>query len=125
MKINIQITIDNLSVKNDILEEFKDTNDSNEFIMIPKSDGFNLSPEMIDFLISFTSGLSINFDSGVDDFDDYIGQIPRHNLSSAGEWFSEVDVESVTIDYDLGDVFVIDRIAFWNEESAGIGHFRI
>lgn len=71
------------------------------------------------------SGLNLGFTSGVTDFDAYLAQNPTHSLIALNEWFTQEGVTSATIDYDLGAVFNIDRLALWNEESSGIGSFDI
>lgn len=67
------------------------------------------------------SGLSVNYVSGVTDFDTYIGLSPMHSLSASTEWFGALGSTSATVEYDLGAVFSIDRLALWNEESSGFG----
>ena len=72
------------------------------------------------------SGLSVGFVSGVTDFDAYLAGNPTHVIYSLdNEWFTNRPDISATIIYDLGGVFSVDRLALWNEESAGIGFFDI
>lgn len=72
------------------------------------------------------SGLSMGFTSGVTDFDAYIASNPTHTIFYQDfEWFTPDGVTSATVDYDLGGVFNIDRMALWNEESSGLGQFNI
>lgn len=72
------------------------------------------------------SGLSTGFNSGVDDFDTYLASNPTHTLAAANnEWFTARDVTNATVTYDLGNLFNINRLALWNEESSGIGSFNI
>lgn len=72
------------------------------------------------------SGLSTGFNSGVDDFDTYLASNPTHTLVALGnEWFTPEDVTNATVTYDLGNLFNINRLALWNEESSGIGSFDI
>ncbi|WP_239005390.1 PEP-CTERM sorting domain-containing protein [Gloeothece citriformis] len=72
------------------------------------------------------SGLSIGFISGVTNFDAYIAQNPTHTTIAANfEWFTQENVVSATVNYDLGQTYLIDRLALWNEESSGIGSFDI
>lgn len=84
------------------------------------------SSELAGFGIGNTidqSGLSANYVSGVTDFDAYIAGAPSHNFSANLEWFT--DQNSATLDYDLGQVLNIDRIAYWNEDGAGVGSIDI
>ena len=72
------------------------------------------------------SGLNLPFVSGVTDFDSYLAQNPTHSFVAAGlEWFTQNGVKSATLDYDLGSVFNVDRLALWNEETSGIGVFNV
>lgn len=72
------------------------------------------------------SGLSAGFTSGVTNFDTYLAGNPTHTTTAAGnEWFSAYGVTSATVTYDLGTAWAIDRLALWNEESAGIGMFNV
>ncbi|VAV88636.1 hypothetical protein MNBD_ALPHA04-1658 [hydrothermal vent metagenome] len=68
------------------------------------------------------AGLNLGYTSGVTDFDSYIASDPIHTLVFAGnEWFSNNPSTSAQVTYDLGSAMGIDRLALWNEESAGIG----
>ena len=68
------------------------------------------------------SGLSTGYTSDVTDFDTYLGLDPTHDyLAGDNEWFSADGVVTATIDYDLGSVLNIDRLALWNEEFSGFG----
>lgn len=68
------------------------------------------------------SGLSAGYTSGVTDFDIYIGTNPSHSyVAIDNEWFSAFNVTVATINYDLGSVMSIDRIALWNDEYSGFG----
>lgn len=68
------------------------------------------------------SGLSANYVSGVTDFDTYIGSDPTHTTIAVGnEWFSDFGNLTAQLDFDLGAVFNIDRIALWVEEATGFG----
>jgi hypothetical protein len=74
------------------------------------------------------SGLSVGFASGFTDFDTYLAGNPKHTAlfenavqTEFYEWFSSQGTNSATVTYDLGAEFTIDRLALWNEESAGIG----
>jgi len=68
------------------------------------------------------SGLSHGFTSGVTDFDSYLATNPLHDYRQAdgGEWYSQSGVPSSIIDYDLGELFNIHRLALWNEDLIGI-----
>ena len=65
------------------------------------------------------SGLSAGFTSGVTDFDSYLAGNPTHAINFNLEWFAPADTFSQDIDYDLGSVQDVSRMAFWNEESWG------
>lgn len=68
------------------------------------------------------NGLSVNYTSGVTDFDSYIGSSISHTLTFSGfEWFSNQGSSSASVTYDLGSMQQIDALALWNEESSGIG----
>ena len=65
------------------------------------------------------SGLLTDFVSGVTNFDTYLASNPLHSLLATTEFFATSGVLSGTIDYDLGALFKVDRMAFWDEESWG------
>lgn len=72
------------------------------------------------------NGLSINFISGVDDFDAYLALNPTHtDIFSGYEWFSNDPSNNAVVTYDLGSVLNIDRLALWNEEISGIGNLNL
>lgn len=72
------------------------------------------------------SGLFSGFTSGVTDFDTYLGTDPQHDFIAANnEWFTATDVLSAVIDYDLGALRQIDRMAFWNDEFSGVGSIEV
>ncbi|NEO56240.1 MAG: discoidin domain-containing protein [Okeania sp. SIO3B5] len=73
------------------------------------------------------SGLSIGFTSGVDDFDTYLSLNPTHTPAFFGnEWFTNFQSAPQTVNYDLGSVLAIDRLALWNDEAeGGISSFDI
>lgn len=72
------------------------------------------------------SGLSMNFTSGVTDFDAYVASNPTHTAAfNVFEWFTQQGVTSAVVNYDLGGIYNIDRMALWNEESSGIGQFNL
>lgn len=83
----------------------------------------------LDFGINNTinqSGLSSNFVSGVTDFDTYLAIIPTHSLVAfQNEWFTPSGIHSAQVNYDLGGIYNIDKLALWNEEASGIGAFNI
>ncbi|EAQ98882.1 PEP-CTERM sorting domain-containing protein [Congregibacter litoralis] len=66
------------------------------------------------------SGLLTGFTSGVDDFDTYLGLNPLHSLIAEREYFSQSGTTSGVIEYDLGGLFSVDKIALWNEDVSGI-----
>ena len=72
------------------------------------------------------SGLNVNYISGVTDFDAYMALNPIHSLIFVGnEWFTNSNVVSATLVFDLGSVMAIDRLALWNEDAAGFGFGRV
>lgn len=63
-----------------------------------------------------------DYTSGVTDFTTYIGTNPQHTWVFLGnEWFSEFGTTAAQVTYDLGSIMVIDALALWNEDDAGIG----
>lgn len=67
------------------------------------------------------SGLSVPFQSGVDDFDTYIAGNPLHTILLENfEWFATFTVMSGNIDLDMGSQLTISRLALWNTEGFGI-----
>jgi hypothetical protein len=71
------------------------------------------------------SALSINFNSGIDNFDTYMAGNPLHNAAVFDEWFTAPQVSSAVVTYDLGAIYDVKKMALWNEESAGIGPFNL
>jgi hypothetical protein len=72
------------------------------------------------------SGLSIGFESGITDFDLYINSGPKHTSTAKNnEWFGASSTSSDVVVYDLGTAYLVDKLALWNEESSGIGHFDL
>lgn len=72
------------------------------------------------------NGLSVGFTSGVTDFDTYLAGNPTHTLGfTNAEWFSASGTTTASVTYDLGSILLIDRLALWNEESAGIGSLNL
>ena len=63
------------------------------------------------------SGLSITYNSGVDDFDTYLAQSPMHSLFANTEWFSLSGVQSASLVYDLGQIYDLDAVALWVEDA--------
>lgn len=75
--------------------------------------------------INNRSGLATAFNSGIDDFDAYLatpGAI--HSYFGATEWFSN-NALTGSIIFDLGDIYNVDRLAIWNEDSQGIATFTV
>ncbi|MBI5708638.1 MAG: PEP-CTERM sorting domain-containing protein [Armatimonadetes bacterium] len=67
------------------------------------------------------SGLFTGYTSGVTDFDAYIASSPYHtNIFFGYEWWVDDGSTTDTLIYDLGAVYMVDRVALWNEESAGL-----
>ena len=60
------------------------------------------------------SGLSIPYTSGMTDFDAYLAGNPNHSSSLGNAWVSSFGTTTGQIDFDLGSVLVVDRIAVWN-----------
>jgi hypothetical protein len=76
------------------------------------------------------SGLLTGFTSGVTDFDAYMAGNPLHTylvgaLGSGNEWFTDDDSRGAVLWFDLGQVWAVDRVALWNEETNGIGSFTL
>lgn len=65
------------------------------------------------------SGLITPFNSGVDDFDVYLSGNPQHVLNFPEEWFS-ANARTATVTYDMGALYNIGRMAFWNEDAEGV-----
>ena len=79
--------------------------------------GFGLISETFD-----QSGLSAGYTSGVTDFDDFLAGDPTHTSMYSGyEWFSNEFETTGRVTYDLGQEYLVSRLALWNEESSGIG----
>ena len=84
-----------------------------------------------DFAIDNTidqSGLSATYTSGLTDFDDYLAGNPMHtSFADGNEWFSGKQKKSkkgsagISVTYDLGQAYSVDRMALWNEEFTGLG----
>lgn len=65
------------------------------------------------------SGLSTTFNSGTTDFDAYLALSPTHGDSTDG-WQSVNDfdvAEDNFLDFDLGEIYEINQIAFWGADS--------
>lgn len=79
------------------------------------------------------SGLLENYISGSTDFDLYTNKNVMHEYSPGSaeekpnsiEWFAPLKDNTATIDFVLSDIFSIDRIAIWNEDSWGIASVEI
>ncbi len=67
------------------------------------------------------SGLETGYTSGVTNFDTFVATTTHTNVFAGFEWFSDLGTTSASVTYDLGSVIKIDKMALWNEESAGIG----
>lgn len=72
------------------------------------------------------SGLGTSYASGVTDFDAYNPASILHNWQydpasgNATEWFGDYSTLIGDVVFDLGGLFTVDRIAFWNEDGEGI-----
>jgi hypothetical protein len=76
------------------------------------------------------SGLSANYVSGVTDFATYIASGPTHTRSpDTNGWLSAgPNVLPGVIDFDLGSVFGLTRLAYWNHaagSTANVQNFRV
>lgn len=89
------------------------------------------------------NGLSVNYTSGVTDFDDATSATVLHSWDDPAntEWFSEryyVNLDdynatndsysledAVSIVFDLGSVLSVDGFALWNEDNYGIDEFTV
>jgi hypothetical protein len=72
------------------------------------------------------SGLSLGFTSGVTDFDVYMASSPMHSFNYLDqEFIGPEDVLSGTIVLDLGASFLVDRLAFWNEDATGVAEMTV
>lgn len=67
------------------------------------------------------SGLSANYTSGVTNFDAFVATTTHTPTFAGFEWFGNEGTDTASVTYDLGSVVKIDKMALWNEESAGIG----
>jgi len=75
----------------------------------------NFGAGFSDALTIDQSGLSSTFTSGSDDFDDFISTNPTHTDFSEGFWFGPDGTITGVIDYSLGGMFNLDRIALWKD----------
>ncbi len=63
------------------------------------------------------SGLSLNFTSGLTDFDTYVAQNPTHTGSNTPQTYAastRLPNPYLNVDYDLGSTYVVEKMAFWN-----------
>jgi hypothetical protein len=101
---------------------------SADFILSPTSVIQNTAGEQSGYAIEQTinqSGLQANFVSGVTDFDVYFGN-PLHQMEAdIGEWWAPLGASAGTIDYDLGDAYLLNRIALWNEDAYGFASVHL
>ncbi len=71
-------------------------------------------------------GLLTDFTSGVTDFDTYMAGNPQHTIISTGaEWFTNYEISSATLVFDLGANIVVDRVAVWTDEFWGAGSIAV
>jgi hypothetical protein len=71
------------------------------------------------------SGLATGFTSGVTNFDTYnpanVEHLYQYGGGSINEWFANYPTSGIgEVVFDLGDLYTVDRIAFWNEDGEGI-----
>lgn len=71
------------------------------------------------------SGLFNHYVSGVTDFDTYVPSTTHDWNYSGNEWFSHHEQTTGYIVFDLGNVYNIDKLAIWNEDSHGINTFDV
>ena len=72
------------------------------------------------------SGLSTAYVSGVTDFDAYLAAGPLHASDARdNDWFANSGITSGIVDFDLGGIYSLDRIALWNEDVAGVSQANI
>lgn len=71
------------------------------------------------------SGLSSGYTANVTDFNSYMATNPMHSATYTTEWFSSTGINSAQVVYDLGSGRGFDAIAYWNEESAGVGLLNV
>lgn len=71
------------------------------------------------------TGLSANYVNGVTDFDSFVSTTTHTIVADGFEWFAADGTYSEVIDYDLGVLFNVDKIAIWNEESWGTDSVNI
>ncbi len=72
------------------------------------------------------NGLRFGFLSGVTDFDSYLNSTPRpgHTVTAANfEWFGLSNTGRIT--FDLGKLYLVDKMAIWEEENKGTGKFNL
>jgi hypothetical protein len=56
----------------------------------------------------------------------YIAANPLHDTDfHSNEWYSATDIKTSTILYDLGDLYSVNRMAFWNEDLFGTHTLRL
>ncbi len=72
--------------------------------------------------INNQSGLSSSYVNGVTDYDSYVSTV-THSYRPQYEWWAEAGTGAGSVYFDLGDVFTVDKIAFWNEDVTGISFF--
>ena len=71
------------------------------------------------------SGLLTTYTSGVDDFDTYMGLTPLHDFVADNNEYFAATTSSGVVEFNLGAVFGLDRIALWNEEFSGISQLDV
>jgi len=63
-------------------------------------------------------GLHAKYVSGVTDFDSFVAAT-THSVGAITEWFAPSGTLSEVIEFDLGGLFTVDKIAIWNEDAWG------
>lgn len=70
-------------------------------------------------------GLVTGYTANVTNFDTYLAGDPQHNFLFSTEWFTETPNDNAIVTYDFGATRSFDRLAFWNEDGAGVVLVRI
>ncbi len=66
------------------------------------------------------NGLSAPYVSDLTPFQPYVSNTLHTSVFFGFEWFSALGT-TASVTYDLGELDVIDGVALWNEDAAGIG----
>jgi len=69
------------------------------------------------------SGLSTGYTDG-DDFATSVAFV-THDWDPLTEWWTAWDTAAGSVVFDLGGYFTLDKVAFWNEDAAGVRSLTI